>query len=202
MTNDVDAPAPSLTKHRDQMFTVLVVDPVAVPLARWLATRPGVTPNRVTVVAILLGLASATMFAIGELRWAGALFLVRFGVDCLDGKVARAQRRSSTRGAALDLVADVVGILFAAGALAATVVARGDLPGWVGLVLVGLIGLYAWALQYRKQLAGAHGLGDGGAHGRMPRPVAGCPGLTPVDWPGSTAVGPSPSRRSVGAGRA
>ena len=164
------APPPPLTKHRDQMFTVLVIDPVAVPLARWLATKPGVTPRRVSTVAILLGFAAATCFALGELRWGGALFLLRFAVDCLDGKVARAQGTSSAGGAALDQVADAVGILAAAGALCAHLLARGNLPGWVGLTVVGAIGLYQWALQYRKHLAAVHGLGDGGAQGRLPDP--------------------------------
>ena len=43
-------------------------------------------------------------------RLGGVLFLLRFFVDCMDGKVARAQGTSSTRGAALDLAADVGGI--------------------------------------------------------------------------------------------
>ena len=46
------------------------------------------------------------------------LFEVRFLVDCLDGKVARARGLTSARGAAFDLATDVVTITLAYSAIA------------------------------------------------------------------------------------
>ncbi|MCR6688011.1 glycosyltransferase [Cellulomonas sp.] len=168
-----DPALPRLTKERDQMFTVLVVDPLAVPVARWLARRTRVSPNAVTLVALTLGLAAAGAFAAGWWRAGGALFLARFFVDCLDGKVARARGTSSRRGAALDLAADVVGILACTATFGWALTRAGTVPSAAAVGLVTLVGTYNWALQYRKQLAAATGQGDGGAGGRLPREVPG-----------------------------
>jgi phosphatidylglycerophosphate synthase len=96
-------------KKRDYWWTVLATDPIAVPLVRGLARKRWVTPDQVTVLALLLGLSVGPVFALGT-RWAlvaGALlFYTAFIVDCVDGKLARALGVSSPRGEALDHLAD------------------------------------------------------------------------------------------------
>jgi phosphatidylglycerophosphate synthase len=146
-----------------EIWTRFTVDPLATPLAAWLARSRHVTPNRVTGVAILLAVWSAACFAGGLFQLAGLLFILRFFVDCLDGKVARAQGASSARGATLDLAADVGGIALVVTALSWTLLRRNDVHELVPVALLGAMVFYNWALAYRKQLAGALGLGDGGA---------------------------------------
>ncbi|MGH8823990.1 MAG: CDP-alcohol phosphatidyltransferase family protein [Jiangellaceae bacterium] len=75
------------------------------------ALRLGLRPDTVTVLSLLIGLAAAVCFGIGE-RWAlvaGAVLLqVSLVVDCVDGEVARYTRRYSAFGAWLDGVSDRV----------------------------------------------------------------------------------------------
>jgi phosphatidylglycerophosphate synthase len=70
-----------------------------------------VTPNQVSVAAILLGLVAAGLFACGT-WWAavcGALVLQLSAiVDCVDGDLARAQCRESELGKWLDIGGDQV----------------------------------------------------------------------------------------------
>lgn len=185
-----DTPATPPGRPRE-IWTRLTVDPLATPLAAWLARSRHVTPNRVTALAMALAVGSAACFATGQLRWGGLLFLMRFFVDCLDGKVARNQGSSSVRGAALDLVADVGGIALVVAALSWTLLRRGDVHELVPLGLLAAMVFYNWVLAYRKQLAAGLGAGDGGAdHRAVPdlpvvgRWVAFCRRLnmSPVPW--------------------
>lgn len=93
-------------KPIDAWWTVLAVDPLAIRLVRVVRSVPWVSPTRLTAVAHLLGLVSAVCFAAGWLVLAAAVFEVRFVIDCADGKLARAQGRSSAAGAFLDYVGD------------------------------------------------------------------------------------------------
>ncbi len=139
-----------------------MVDPLAMPLARWLARSRHVTPNRVTAVAIACAFGAAACFAAGQFRVGGFLFLLRFFVDCMDGTVARAQGTSSARGALLDIAADVGGIALVTAALSWTLLRRGEVNELVPVALLGAMLFYNWALAHRKHLAGALGLGEGG----------------------------------------
>jgi phosphatidylglycerophosphate synthase len=84
------------------------------PVGRWLSlvlVDTPVTPNQVSVAAILVGLASAGLFAFGTWGTAvwGALVLQLSAImDCVDGDLARAQCRESAMGKWLDLVGDQV----------------------------------------------------------------------------------------------
>lgn len=96
-------------KKRDYWWTVLVVDPVAIPLTRLLAKRRWATPDEVTIVSLVFGLLTGLFFAVGE-RWAlvtgGLVYYISFVLDCVDGKLARALKVSSARGHALDAMSD------------------------------------------------------------------------------------------------
>jgi phosphatidylglycerophosphate synthase len=100
---------PAGSKKRDYWFTVLLTDPVALPLVRLLARRRWLSPDGVTAIALLLGLSVGVFFSTGE-RWgliAGAIaFYFAFVFDCVDGKLARALQVTSPRGEALDHLAD------------------------------------------------------------------------------------------------
>ena len=96
-------------KKRDYWWTVLATDPLAVPLTRALVGVRWVSPNAVSVLALLLGLAVGPAFALGTragLIAGGILFYAAFLVDCVDGKLARARGQTSALGAALDTIGD------------------------------------------------------------------------------------------------
>jgi phosphatidylglycerophosphate synthase len=96
-------------KKRDYWWTVLATDPIALPLSRWLARRRLLTPDQVTTIALVLGLAVGLFFALGT-RWGlvlgGIVFYLAFVFDCVDGKLARALDVTSARGKSLDALAD------------------------------------------------------------------------------------------------
>jgi phosphatidylglycerophosphate synthase len=102
-------PTHSGSKKRDYWFTVLLTDPVALPIVRALARKRWLSPDAVTVIALLLGLSVGVFFSTGE-RWGlivGAVaFYFAFVFDCVDGKLARALQVTSPRGEALDHLAD------------------------------------------------------------------------------------------------
>lgn len=100
---------PQGAKQRDYWWTVLATDPVALPLVRVFARRRWPTPDQVTVIALVLGLAVGVLFAFGTragLIAGGVAFYFAFVFDCIDGKLARALKVTSTRGEALDHLAD------------------------------------------------------------------------------------------------
>lgn len=100
---------PRGAKQRDYWWTVLATDPVALPLVRVFARRRWPTPDQVTVIALVLGLAVGLLLAIGTragLIAGGVVFYFAFVFDCIDGKLARALKVTSTRGEALDHLAD------------------------------------------------------------------------------------------------
>lgn len=106
--NEVTSVPPG-AKKRDYWWTVFFTDPVALPLVRLLARRRWFTPDQISVVALIMGLAVGPVFALGTrpaLLAGGVLFYVTFVVDCIDGKLARALQITSHRGAALDRVSD------------------------------------------------------------------------------------------------
>ena len=189
-----DTPPRSSVQRPREIWTRLTVDPLADPLAAALSKSRHVTPNRVTGLAVVLACGAAACFAGGHLRVGGALFIARFFADCLDGKVARAQGSSSSRGAMLDLAADVGGISLVVAALSWQLLdGRGGsmVPTFVPLAFLACLVYYNWALAFRKHLAHERGMGDGGAdhNARVAVPVVGgwvafCRrmNMSPVPW--------------------
>jgi len=96
----------AVRKPRDSWWTVFLVDPVACRLTLLLANHTTITPNGVTRLSILLGLASAACFGAGWLAAGAALFYLSFLVDCVDGKLARLKGNGTPFGLWLDYVGD------------------------------------------------------------------------------------------------
>jgi phosphatidylglycerophosphate synthase len=105
-------------KPRDSWWTVLLVDPFAIRLTRFTANRTPLTPNEVTVCAFILGLASATCFALNHLIAGALLYHCSFILDCVDGKLARLKGEGSPFGGWLDYMLDRVKVACCAAALA------------------------------------------------------------------------------------
>lgn len=109
-------------KARDAWWTVLLVDPLAARLVKFTANRTRVTPNQLTVGALVLGLAAGACFAVATWPWllVGALlYHLSFTLDCMDGKIARLKGTGSVFGAWLDYIFDRVRVLACAIALMA-----------------------------------------------------------------------------------
>jgi phosphatidylglycerophosphate synthase len=121
-------------KARDAWWTVLLVDPLAARLVRFTANRTRVTPNQLTVGALILGLAAGGCFAVASWPWllAGALlYHLSFTLDCMDGKIARLKGTGSVFGAWLDYIFDRVRVLACAIALMAGQYAATDNVAYV-----------------------------------------------------------------------
>jgi phosphatidylglycerophosphate synthase len=107
-------------KSRDAWWTVFLVDPLASRLVKVTANRTRITPNQLTLLALLLGLVAAGLFWWGEV-WSLALGAVvyhfSFVLDCMDGKIARLKGTGSILGSWLDYVFDRIRVFLCALAL-------------------------------------------------------------------------------------
>jgi phosphatidylglycerophosphate synthase len=74
------------------------------PLARALP----ISPNTLTLIGLLFGLAAAFFSCVGQFRIALALWCINRVVDGLDGEVARASNTQSDLGGYLDILADLL----------------------------------------------------------------------------------------------
>jgi len=66
----------------------------------------GFSPNALTIIALLLGLASGLFFALGHPIWAGIMLMLCGVFDILDGMVAVKTKRTSVFGAIFDSTLD------------------------------------------------------------------------------------------------
>ncbi len=98
----------SAVKATDGFFTTFFVSPYSKYIARW-AARRGFTPNQITTLSMVIGVATAVAFATGERLGyvAGAVLLqAAFTFDCVDGQLARYTRTFTKLGAWLDSIFD------------------------------------------------------------------------------------------------
>jgi phosphatidylglycerophosphate synthase len=141
--NSVDDRIDSAVKATDGPFTTYCVSPYS---RHWAAfgARRGWSPNGVTAISLVLGLAAAGFLTSGEptARVIGAfLLLVSFVFDCVDGQLARMTLRFSSFGSWFDLFSDRVKEFAMVAALA---IGAGSTTGsWV------LAGLSVGALSVR-----------------------------------------------------
>ena len=97
-------------RANDGFFSVFVLRRISKILTA-LAVKIGATPNQVTIASFAIGLYAAYLFALGD-TWSlivGAILLqVSIIVDCVDGEIARYNRKFSELGAWLDAISDRV----------------------------------------------------------------------------------------------
>jgi phosphatidylglycerophosphate synthase len=136
----VTAPVP--LKAADAVWTVFVIDPIAVPLVALARDRRAVTPDRLSAATALAALASAAAFASDRL-WLGALlFQMSFLLDCMDGKLARVRGTASPAGALTDVAADALRLVACATGLAVALSRDGALTISGTTLAAALVCLY------------------------------------------------------------
>lgn len=112
-------------------------------ISRWftrLFLAAGLSPNVITIIATLVGLAAATCFGVGTYSAgiiAALLFQLAAIIDCCDGEVARLTFTESPFGAWLDIAMDnVVHMAIFAGIAAGSYLRLAESDGaWVPLAL-------------------------------------------------------------------
>ncbi|WP_127503469.1 CDP-alcohol phosphatidyltransferase family protein [Actinoplanes solisilvae] len=147
-------------KQRDAWWTVGLVDPLASRLVWLVQPWRSITPNVLTSLAFVVGLASAYSFWRADYVWVlvGALlFHLSFVLDCMDGKIARLNGTGSAFGSWLDYVFDRLRVaICAVGLFGGQYAATNNMTYlWVGAVVVFLdMFRYLNALQMGKVRAG------------------------------------------------
>ena len=129
-------------------------------LAGWMV-RPlvhtPVTPNHITTVRLLLGLAACGLFAVGtrpEILYAAGLFMLSNFVDHMDGELARLTGKSSRFGYHFDNYSDAVihVALFLCIGIGLQGSWIGDWAPWLGLIAgvsVSTLFLLFWRIEQR-----------------------------------------------------
>ncbi|MFT4395777.1 phosphatidylinositol phosphate synthase [Gordonia lacunae] len=137
------------------------VSKVTLPMGRALL-RTGLTPDSVTVIGTLAGVAAAlTLFPMGHLFWGTLVIWLFVMFDMLDGAMARARGGGTRFGAVLDATCDRVadGAIFAGLAWWCAVTE----PHHLLLVATLICLVTSQVISYAKARAEASGLyGDGG----------------------------------------
>lgn len=77
------------------------------------AGRLGISPNALTLGSLLFSLVACVLYVIGPQGWIASLTCLvilqfAYGLDCADGQLARATKRTSELGAWLDNICDFV----------------------------------------------------------------------------------------------
>jgi archaetidylinositol phosphate synthase len=134
-----------------------IVRPLVRPLV---GTR--VTPNHLTALRLVTGIAAALLLAGGDARLsdlAGAIFLLSFLLDRADGELARQSGRMSPGGHRFDLYADYsANILVFLGMGAGMEKGMlGSLGIALGVVAGAAIGMIFWIVSRVERLEGAAG---------------------------------------------
>lgn len=97
----------SLTSTADGLVDRFFNRPLGRPLSKLLVRTP-ISPNQVSVVSILIGVASAWFFARGDFVTGALVFQLCAIIDCVDGDVARVLFKESRLGKWLDLGGDQI----------------------------------------------------------------------------------------------
>jgi SAM-dependent methyltransferase len=164
--------------------------PLAAHLVRWL-TATSITPNQVTAVSGLLGVAGAAVLSLGS--WpavaAGALLLqLSIVVDCADGQLARAKGLTSQWGEVFDHTSDDLSFALVSSVLALTIwrSGLGDVAK-LGLVLpafVAALGLAASQYFYNEEYRTVATQGTAGGVRRDAERFRAARGRQPRTWLG------------------
>jgi phosphatidylglycerophosphate synthase len=100
----------SKSYYADEIINIYLLRPIAAVIV-WILYPTRITPNQVTLMAILLGMASAAAYSFGTaaaIAAGGVLIVAKDIFDDADGQLARAKKIYSRRGRFLDSIGDFV----------------------------------------------------------------------------------------------
>jgi phosphatidylglycerophosphate synthase len=138
-------------------------DRVLHPIAR--TAGGSVSPNAVTVVTLLVGLAAAAALVVRAYPWALGLWLLNRVLDGLDGAIARLHGRQTDFGGYLDILCDFVVYAAIPIGLAFGLASHNGAAPLAAAVLVGAFYVNAASWMYlsallEKRAAGASARGE------------------------------------------
>ena len=122
----------------DGVVAYYAMRPLSRLLTRLLLPTP-ITPNQVTLSALVCGVVGAACAAGGQFAAAGILFWVGAAVDCVDGDLARLRVQGSRLGEWLDTLADDVSTLGLLLGLGIGLTAEGYGQPWQVLGILGAL---------------------------------------------------------------
>jgi 1L-myo-inositol 1-phosphate cytidylyltransferase / CDP-L-myo-inositol myo-inositolphosphotransferase len=152
----------SLVKDTDGFMARHVERPISLAISRLLAAS-AVTPNEITLISVVIGLAGAPFFLSPLARWQtlGALLLLAHSIlDGCDGELARLRFQETRWGGLLDFWGDNVvhSAVFACMSAGWSRTDGGMLPGLLGVSAVlgtlGSAGFVYWRVMRPKRDAG------------------------------------------------
>ena len=149
----------SLTSTADGLVDRFFNRPLGRPLSK-LLVHTQISPNQVSIVSILIGVASAWFFAAGNFVTGALIFQLCAIIDCVDGDLARVLFKQSLLGKWLDLGGDQI-VHFSVFAAIGLGVARTD-PTVPALALgasaaLGVLLCFAVIVRALRQLAAQRG---------------------------------------------
>jgi phosphatidylglycerophosphate synthase len=130
----------------DEFINIYLLRPLAA-LVVWALYPTPVTPNAVTIFAVLLGFCSAWSYAVGTpsaVALGGVLIVLKDIFDDADGQLARAKKMYSRRGRFLDSIGD---FLVDLAVFAAITYAIAQAYPVVDAILLGVAGLLGISLR-------------------------------------------------------
>lgn len=132
--------------------------PVATLLVKLLAPT-GISPNGITALAALSGLAAGWALGLGQGGLAAVLIAAFLAFDCADGQLARLRGATGYLGRAVDGLGDYAAAAGTHLGMAYWMTARG-MPGWLALVLMFAAGVsMSWSSflvdRYKRRYSGA-----------------------------------------------
>ncbi|GGN03996.1 hypothetical protein GCM10009721_34240 [Terrabacter tumescens] len=131
------------SRGNDGVFSTHAIRPLSRRLTAY-GLMHGWSPNVVTGVSLLLGLAACALVTV-DTRWtwvAAALVLqMSLVVDCVDGEIARFTRRKSAVGGWLDAVSDRVKEFTMLAAVAWVSLRRGNDVWWLAIIVLALLAI-------------------------------------------------------------
>ena len=96
--------------YADELINIYLLRPLAAGIV-WLLYPTSVTPNQVTLAAIVIGCVAAITYTLctpAAIAIAGALVMLKDIVDDADGQLARAKQLYSRRGRFLDSIGFII----------------------------------------------------------------------------------------------
>ena len=102
----------------ESWFNVLILKYITLPLVYLIVNYTKITPNGISLISLVLGLASAYSYYKGSVLLGGILYLLSYIFDAIDGKVARITQKGKAYGSWLDIFIDRINLVLISTAIA------------------------------------------------------------------------------------